>query len=137
MFCDICCSEPGFCVYCSCIICCRTITTAYGGYSFIKCEAAVEEGVICGHVAHIECALDSYLAGTVGSFDAEYYCRRCDARTNLLPHVMKLLQTCESIDSRADIEKILKVGARILRGMRDTSAKMLLRQINFALAKVR
>ncbi|XVF38250.1 hypothetical protein REPUB_Repub20aG0084000 [Reevesia pubescens] len=58
-----------------------TIDLKYGGYSYIKCEAMVD-GCICGHVAHLNCALRSNMAGTVGGsigLDAEYYCRRCDA----------------------------------------------------------
>ncbi|GFZ07493.1 CDPK adapter, putative [Actinidia rufa] len=117
MACDICCSEPGFCRDCCCILCCKTINSAYGGYSFVKCEAKLGDGIICGHIAHIDCALRSYMAGTVGGsigLDAEYYCRCCDRRTELVSHVIKLLRTCESIDSRDDIEKILNVGTLFL-----------------------
>lgn len=139
MPCDICCSEPQFCRDCCCILCCKTIDSTYGGYSFIKCEAVVEEGYICGHIAHIDCALRCYMAGKVGGsigLDAEYYCRRCDARTDLVPHVTGLLQTCESIDSRDDIEKVLKVGISILRGSQKTSAKGLLNRIESAVTKL-
>ncbi|KAA8548649.1 hypothetical protein F0562_000333 [Nyssa sinensis] len=111
--CNVCCSEPDFCRDCCCILCCRTINSASGGYSFIKCEAMVGDGFICGHVAHIQCGLRSYMAGTVGGsigLDAEYYCRRCDSRTDLVSNITKLLQTCESIESRDDIEKILNIG---------------------------
>ncbi|KAA8527617.1 hypothetical protein F0562_034988 [Nyssa sinensis] len=140
MVCNVCCSEPGFCRDCCCILCCRTINSAYGGYSFIKCEAMVGEGFICGHVAHIDCGLRSYMAGTVGGsigLDAEYYCRRCDTRTDLVSHVAKLLQTCKSIESRDDIEKILNIGICILCGSQRTSAKMLFHHIELALAKLK
>ncbi|GMP52835.1 hypothetical protein CsSME_00018511 [Camellia sinensis var. sinensis] len=139
MACDICCSEPSFCRDCCCILCCKTINSSYGGYSFIKCEAMVGYNIICGHVAHIDCALRSYMAGTVGGsigLDAEYYCRRCDMRTDLVPHVTKIFCTCESIDSRDDIEKILNVGSCVLRGSQKTSAKSLLLRIEMAMAKV-
>ncbi|KVI01526.1 hypothetical protein Ccrd_020202 [Cynara cardunculus var. scolymus] len=103
MDCDICCIEPLFCRDCCCILCSVRIDSADGdNKSFIRCEARVKDGFICGHICHIECALRSYMAGTVGGIiglDAEYYCRRCDARTDLIPHVKILLQSCESIHS--------------------------------------
>ncbi|XP_062108326.1 protein OBERON 1 [Humulus lupulus] len=139
MPCDICCAESRFCRDCCCILCCKTVDYTYGGYSFIKCEAVVGEAYICGHIAHIDCALRCYLAGKVGGsigLDAEYYCRRCDAKTDLVPHVTRLLQTCESIDSRDDIEKILKVGISILHGSRKTSAKGLLNRFQLAVGKL-
>ncbi|XP_059294075.1 protein OBERON 2 [Lycium ferocissimum] len=139
MFCDICCSEPGFCRDCCCILCCLTITSAYGGYSYIRCEATVDDGYICGHITHLECAIRSYMAGTVGGsigLDAGFLCRRCDSRTDLIPHVTKLLNICRSIDSRDDIEKILNVGICILHGSRKTNAKQLLRHIKSAMAKL-
>lgn len=139
MACDVCCSEPGFCRDCCCILCCKTTNSAYGGFSFIRCEAMISNGIICGHMAHIECALRSYMAGTVGGsigLDAEYYCRRCDKRTELVSHVTKLFRSCESIDSRDAVEKILSVGACVLRGSQKTSAKGLLRRIEFAMSKV-
>ncbi|OIS98491.1 protein oberon 2 [Nicotiana attenuata] len=139
MICDLCCSEPGFCRDCCCILCCKTISSAYGGYSYIRCEATGVDGYICGHIAHIDCALRAYMAGTVGGsigLDAEYFCRRCDSRTDLVSHVMKLLNICGSIDSRDDIEKILSVGICILRGSRKTNAKQLLHRIKSAMAKL-
>lgn len=140
MPCDICCSEPRFCHDCCCILCSKLINLEHGGYSHIKCEAVVDEGYICGHIAHIDCALRCYMAGTVGGsigLDAEYYCRRCDARTDLVSHAARFLQTCESIDSRDDIEKILSVGVCILGGSQKTSAKRLLIRFESAIAKVK
>ncbi|XP_030974275.1 protein OBERON 2-like [Quercus lobata] len=139
MPCDICCSEPRFCHDCCCILCSKLINSEHGGYSHIKCEAVVNEGYICGHIAHIDCALRCYMAGTVGGsigLDAEYYCRRCDARTDLVSHAARFLQTCESIDSRDDIEKILSVGVCILGGSQKTSAKRLLIRFESAIAKL-
>ncbi|CAN4091319.1 unnamed protein product [Withania somnifera] len=138
LICDICCSEPGFCRDCCCILCCKTICSAYGGYSYIRCEAKVNDGQICRHIAHIDCALRSYVAGTVGGsigLDAEYFCRRCDSRSDLVSHVMKLLNICRTIDSRDDVESILNVSLCILRGSRKTNAKQLLRHIKLAMAK--
>ncbi|KAF4363512.1 hypothetical protein CsatB_026209 [Cannabis sativa] len=139
MPCDICCTESRFCRDCCCILCCKTVDYTYEGYSFIKCEAAVGESYICGHIAHIDCAVRCYMAGKVGGsigLDAEYYCRRCDAKTDLIPHVTRLLQTCESINSRDDIDRILKVGVSILHGSRKTSAKRLLNRIQLAIGKL-
>ncbi|KAK4357088.1 hypothetical protein RND71_022698 [Anisodus tanguticus] len=139
MICDICCSEPGFCRDCCCVYCFKTISSAYGGYSYIRCEATVIDGCICGHIAHIDCALRAYMAGTVGgsiNLDAEFCCRRCDSRTDLVPHVIKLLNICGSIDSRDDIEKVLSVGICILRGSRKTNAKELLCHIKSAMTKL-
>ncbi|XP_043720974.1 uncharacterized protein LOC122668478 [Telopea speciosissima] len=140
MDCNICCSEPGFCRDCCCILCCKTIDWTYGGYSFIRCEVKVDENYICGHVAHMDCALRSYMAGTVGGnigLDVEYYCRRCDKRTDLIPHVRRLLQTCESLDAREEIEKILSMGLCILLGSQRTSAKKLLNHMELAMTKLK
>ncbi|GMH08435.1 hypothetical protein Nepgr_010275 [Nepenthes gracilis] len=139
MICDVCCSEPGFCRDCCCILCCKTINSASGDYSFIRCEVKTNEGLICGHIAHINCALRSYMAGTVGGsigLDAEYYCRRCDSKTDLVQHVKRLLKTCESNGSLDDIDKMLKLGICILRGSQKKSAKVLLSRIKLALQKL-
>ncbi|KAH0658582.1 hypothetical protein KY289_027330 [Solanum tuberosum] len=138
-FCDLCCSEPGFCGDCCCILCRKLITLDYDGYSYIRCEATVVDGHICGHVSHLECALRAYMAGTVGgsiNLDAEYLCRYCDSRTDLVPHALKLLNICTSVASYADIEKILNVGICILRGSQKSSAKELLHRIELINAKL-
>lgn len=139
MVCDICCSEPGFCRDCCCILCSKAIDLTYEGCSFIRCEAAMDDGVICGHLAHIGCALQSYMAGTVGGtigLDAEYYCRCCDTRTDLVSHVTKLLQTCETVESRDDIAKFLNLGASVLRGSQKLAAMKLLDHIDLVMGKV-
>ncbi|XP_060671596.1 protein OBERON 1 isoform X2 [Ziziphus jujuba] len=140
MPCDICCSEPRFCRDCCCILCSKTIKSTFGGYHYIKCEAEVGDGYICGHIAHIDCALRTYMAGTVGGsigLDAEYYCRRCDARTDLVSHVTRFLHTCESMDSRDEIEKILNIGICLLRGSQKASAKELQNYIELVTAKLK
>ncbi|CAN1193107.1 hypothetical protein LINPERPRIM_LOCUS28158 [Linum perenne] len=138
--CDICCDEPRFCRDCCCILCCKTISPAHGGYSYVKCHSVVTAGCFCGHVAHLECALRTYMAGTVGGsigLDAEYFCRRCDAKTDLVPHALKLLQTCKSMDSRDEIEKILNLGICILRGTRRNNARDLLKRIESGATKLK
>uniref|UniRef100_A0A7N1A732 Oberon-like PHD finger domain-containing protein n=1 Tax=Kalanchoe fedtschenkoi TaxID=63787 RepID=A0A7N1A732_KALFE len=139
MPCHICCGELDFCRHCSCILCCRNVRSAFGGYSYFRCEAPVSEAYICGHVAHLDCALRCFLAGTVGGvfdIDAAYYCRRCDARSDLVPHATNLLEICKSIHSGANMEKILKLGICILRGTNREPAQVLLRQIETAYYKV-
>lgn len=138
MPCDICCAEPGFCRNCCCILCCKTVDSDYGGYSYIRCLAKIGNN-ICGHIAHMECALRSRLAGTIGGsigLDTEYHCRRCDGRTDLIPLVKKFLQTCKTIDSKDAVEKMLNLGSCLLRGTKKTIAQELLHHIEVANVKV-
>lgn len=137
--CDICCSEPRFCHHCCCILCSKPVKSDFGGYSYVKCEAKVIDGYVCGHIAHLNCARRCYLAGAVGGIiglDAEYCCRRCDARMDLVPHVTKFLKIVESVNSRDDIEKILDLGVCILQGSQRSSAQGLLRRLELAMEKV-
>ncbi|CAL0325982.1 unnamed protein product [Lupinus luteus] len=140
MPCDICCVEPGFCGDCCCILCCKTIDSAYDDYSYIKCEVKFGED-ICGHIAHMECALRARMAGTVGGsigLDAEYYCRRCDGRTDLISHVNKVAKICESIDLDYDIEeKILHLGICLLRDSQKAGAKELVRHLELSISKLK
>lgn len=138
--CDVFCSKPVFCHDCCCILCCKPVdsSSTYGGCCYIKCQQTVG-GFICGHIAHIDCALRCFLAGTVGGsigLDAEYHCRHCDRRTDLISHANMLLQKCETINSRDDIGKILNLGACILRGSQKTIARELLNRIELAFSKV-
>ncbi|KAK9073873.1 hypothetical protein SSX86_006467 [Deinandra increscens subsp. villosa] len=141
MACDICCIEPFFCHDCCCILCSRSVNSANGGdHTFIKCEAVVKDEFICGHICHIECGLRSYMAGTVGGtigLDAEYYCRRCDSTTDLIPHVKNLLRSCETISKGEKMLKILNICVIILRGSTKTSAKSLLHHVQSAVAKLK
>ncbi|XP_027913721.1 uncharacterized protein LOC114173480 isoform X1 [Vigna unguiculata] len=141
MPCDICCSEPMFCRDCCCILCSKTVCTAYGGYSYIKCQVNAAGVGICGHVAHIECALRCLLAGKVGGsigLDAGYHCRRCDGRTDMISHVNNLLQTCKTTDLDDEIlKKILNLGACLLRGSEKPAAKELLRYIELTISKLK
>ncbi|KAI5400810.1 uncharacterized protein LOC127092568 [Lathyrus oleraceus] len=141
--CDICCVESKFCRECCCILCYKSVDSAYGGYSYIMCKVKLGDN-ICGHVCHLECALRSYSAGTVGGtigLDAEYFCWRCDGRTELISHVNKLLQTCEAIDTDDDDgdikEKILKLAICLLRGSEKTTAKELMSRITSAMSKLK
>lgn len=140
MPCDICCTELNFCRECCCILCCKTVDSAYGGYSYIMCKVKVGDN-ICGHVAHMECALRAHMAGTVGGMiglDAEYYCRRCDGRTELISHANKILLVCEAIDSEGDIkEKMLNLGMCLLCGSQKAAAKELMSRIALAMSKLK
>ncbi|XP_031105653.1 uncharacterized protein LOC116010397 [Ipomoea triloba] len=141
MFCGICCSEPGFCRSCCCILCSKTtISSAFGSYSYIRCKAILLDGCICGHIAHIDCALQAHMVGTVGrsyDLDAVYFCRRCDSMTDLVSYVMELLQICQSIDSRDEIEKILNSAISILHGSSNMKARQLLHHIESMMAKLK
>ncbi|GAU18849.1 hypothetical protein TSUD_228390 [Trifolium subterraneum] len=140
MPCDVCCFESEFCRDCSCVLCSKTVSFDHGGYSYIKCVVNAGDG-ICGHVAHLECALRSQLAGTVAKnigLDVEYHCRRCDGRTNLLSHVERLFQSCKSTDLDDEIKKkILDLGACLLRGSKTPVAKELLNCVELAISKLK
>ncbi|TMW83303.1 hypothetical protein EJD97_002190 [Solanum chilense] len=103
----------------------------YDGYSYVRCEVTID-GYICGHISHLDCSLQDYMAGKVGgniNLNAQYLCRYCDSRMDLVPHGLKLINTCTSISSRADTEKILNVGICILLGSQKRSGKELLHDI--------
>ncbi|CAJ1925683.1 unnamed protein product [Sphenostylis stenocarpa] len=108
----------------------------YGGFSYFKCPVNANGG-ICGHVAHMECALECFVAGKVRSLglDAEYYCRRCDGRSDMISHVYNLIQTCKTIDLDYEIKKILYIGASLIRGSERPLANKLLRSIDLAVSK--
>ncbi|KAL4200264.1 hypothetical protein AMTRI_Chr03g148840 [Amborella trichopoda] len=139
MDCNICCREVGICRDCSCVLCGKSIERGLGGHSFIRCEAVVRKEFVCGHVAHLECAVLCQMAGTVrnAGLDVEYYCRRCDNKRELFSHVSGLLQYSESLDSRDEIEKNLKLGVRILCGSRKFCARSWLKSIELVLHKLK
>uniref|UniRef100_A0A0D9VYY4 Uncharacterized protein n=1 Tax=Leersia perrieri TaxID=77586 RepID=A0A0D9VYY4_9ORYZ len=138
--CVICCKMPGFCRECCCVFCRKVVDYSFGGYSYIKCEAVLEENYICGHIGHLDCALRTFMAGTVGgsiALDVQYCCRRCDNKTNLMMHVEKLLDTCQSLQSRDEIEPILNTGLCLLRGSRQIRAKKMEKYMGSAMAKLK
>ena len=130
---------PNFYPESCCIICGRTVDYSFRGYNYIKCEAVVGENIICGHVGHLDCAFQHLLAGTVGGgtpMDVQYYCRRCDNRTNLMMHVHKLLETCLSLRSKEEIKPILPLRINILSGSRPPQAKNLENYMGLVMSKV-
>ncbi|CAN0856854.1 Protein OBERON 1 [Linum grandiflorum] len=138
--CSVCCTEPKFCGDCCCILCSKIVDPSHGGYSYIKCQSIVTACLICSHVAHLECALRVYMAGTIGGsigFDAEYLCRRCNVKTDLVPHTVKAFQACRQIDSRDEIEKILTMCICILRGTQKDHGRDLLKRIEAAARKLK
>ncbi|XP_071737037.1 uncharacterized protein [Rutidosis leptorrhynchoides] len=140
MPCDICCIEPLFCHDCCCILCSKTVNSLNGDQSFIRCEATVKDGLICGHICHVKCGLRSYMAGTVGGtigLDVEYYCRRCDSRTDLIPYVTNLFRSCEQIGYGEKIMKVLNLCVIILRGSNRPNAKALLHRVQSAVKKLK
>ncbi|CAJ2630221.1 unnamed protein product [Trifolium pratense] len=139
MPCDFCCAEPKFCRECCCILCYKAVDSTHGGCSYIMCKVKHDD-TICGHVAHLECAFRAYMAGTLGGMiglDAEYFCRRCNGRTELIPHVYKLLLTCESIDSDDVKETFLNLGINLLHGSEKAAAKELMSRIALAVSKLK
>ena len=68
--------------------------------------------------------------------DVQYYCRRCDNRTNLMMHVHKLLETCLSLRSKEEIKPILHLGINILSGSRQPQAKNLENYMGLVMSKV-
>ncbi|XP_045805265.1 uncharacterized protein LOC123898368 [Trifolium pratense] len=140
MPCEFCCAESKFCRECCCILCKKVIDSAHGGYSFILCEEKHGDN-ICGHLCHLECAFRTYKAGALGGvfdLDAEYFCWRCNAKTELISHVNKLLLVCEAIDSDDDVrEKMLNLGINLLRGSEKVAAKELMSRIALAMSKLK
>ncbi|XP_027364735.1 protein OBERON 1-like [Abrus precatorius] len=140
MPCNICCAVADFCRDCSCILCSRNVDSAYGGYSYIKCLVKTNDN-ICGHVAHMECALRDSLAGTAGgdvAIDAEYYCRRCKGRTDLVSHVKKLIESCTTTNLDSDIRKnILNLCTSLLENSKKDDARKLLIKIGKSVQEVK
>lgn len=139
MNCDICCIEFGFCRECSCILCGKATDQSVGDYCSIRCEGKLNDEFVCGHVAHLECALLCHMAGVEQSIglDVEYYCRRCDKKTNLMMHVSSILHASESLEVRADVEKNLGLALRIIQGTRQIVGRRLQNNIELSLKKLR
>lgn len=139
MNCDICCIEFGFCRECSCILCGKATDQSVGDYCSIRCEGQLNDEFVCGHVAHLECALLCHMAGVEQSIglDVEYYCRRCDKRTNLMMHVSSILHASESLKVRADVEKNLGLALRVIQGTRQIAGRSLQNIIELSLKKLR
>lgn len=139
MNCDICCIEFGFCRECSCILCGKATDQSVADYCSIRCEGKLNEEFVCGHVAHLECALLCHMAGVEQSIglDVEYYCRRCDKKTNLMMLVSSILHASESLEVRADVEKNLCLALRIIQGTRQIVGRSLQNNIELSLKKLR
>lgn len=135
--CDICCVESGFCRECSCILCGKSIDQELGEYYFIQCEGNQGEDLICGHAAHLECAVICQTAGVVRSIglDVEYYCRRCDKKTDLLKHVLGLIPTPE-LSKTVDFESSLKLALRLVQGTQQYGARILENLLQKAVKKL-
>ena len=131
MPCDVCCSEPFFCRGCCCILCGKTVSTDYGGCTYVECQENVGNG-ICGHVSHTECALQCLLAGKV---EEEYHCRRCDGRTDIISLLDNILQS-KATDLNDQVVKILSLASSLLRRSEKPAAKELLLRVELILSKV-
>lgn len=79
------------------------------------------------------------MAGTVGGsigLDAEYYCRRCDNKMDLVSHVADFSRVCRSVGSRKEAKSVLDLGLCALLGSKRAGARKLHGHINSALSKV-
>ncbi|KAH9300317.1 hypothetical protein KI387_011900, partial [Taxus chinensis] len=138
MDCDICCVESGFCRECSCILCGKCVDHDLEEYYFIQCQEKLSDEFTCGHVAHLECAIICQTGGVVRSIglDVEYYCRRCDKKTDLLKHVLGLITTPGSGKLRSDVENSLNLALRLIQGTQQTRCRSLENLIQSALKKL-
>lgn len=138
--CDVCCTEPGFCRECMCILCCKTIIPEGGESNFVRCLCKPSGEGMCGNAAHLECALHSKMAGVVKNMglDMEYLCRRCDSRTDLRELVTLLIEAVDYTAVRTHAEKSLELALEIMKGTKrgGSGARVLGHLVQTALRKV-
>jgi len=115
--CDICCSEPRFCRECKCIICCQVINPDPDVSTFFQCMHRPSGLGVCGHAAHLECALKSEMAGVVkhNGLDMEYLCRRCDNKMDLRDLITCLVEVMGKTIVRQKVEKSLQLALQIMQ----------------------
>lgn len=135
MPCDVCCSEPDFCRECLCILCGKTMKCGYSAYTSVRCFARLSGAEFCGHAAHLMCALECQLAGVVKplGLDMEYVCRRCDQKTDLRGHVVRLIDSLRYTNCRFSVEKNLGTALQIIQGTKDGGAKRLIQLLQTAI----
>lgn len=135
MPCDICCSEPHFCRECLCILCGKTMKCGYSVYASVRCFARLSGAEFCGHAAHLMCALDCQMAGVVKQLglDMEYICRRCDQKTDLREHVVRLLDSLRYTNCKISAETNLSTALLIMQGTQADGAKRLLHLVETAI----
>lgn len=135
MPCDICCSEPHFCRDCLCILCGKTMKCGYGAYASVRCFARLSGVKFCGHGAHLMCALDCQMAGNIKQLglDMEYVCRRCDQKTDLREHIVRLLDSLRYTNSKTVAETNLRTAFLIMCDAQAEGAKRLLHLVETAL----
>ncbi|XP_024384987.1 uncharacterized protein [Physcomitrium patens] len=124
--CRICCSEPSFCRECKCILCCGSFLADADGISIIRClNSPVSGHGICGHASHLECALNSQLAGSIkkSGLDMEYMCRRCDRKTDLRRTFSRLIGVMNKTATQSKVENSLQLALRIVQDPEDISSR--------------
>lgn len=122
LICHICCSEPGFCRECKCILCCKAFTVDTDDIDVIRClNRPITGAGVCNHAAHLECAVNSQLAGVIkkNGLDVEYMCRRCDRKTDLRECVSRLIESMGRITSQSKVERNLRLALRIMQDSQD------------------
>ncbi|KAH6557994.1 hypothetical protein KP509_1Z082900 [Ceratopteris richardii] len=138
MPCDVCCAEPDFCRECLCLLCGKKMRCGFNAYTSVRCFARLSGGGFCGHAAHLMCALECQLAGVVKQLglDMEYVCRRCDSKTDLRGHVVRLLDSLRYSSCRFTVEKNLGTALRIIQGTEDGGAKCLVHHLQTAIQMI-
>ncbi|KAH7425037.1 hypothetical protein KP509_11G037200 [Ceratopteris richardii] len=138
MPCNVCCSEPQFCRECLCILCGKTMKCGHNSFTSVRCFARLSGGEFCAHGAHLTCALDCKMAGVIKALglDMEYICRRCDQRTDLREHVIRLLESLRYVHCRYSAETNLTTAFQIMQGTEADGARQLLQLVESALQMV-
>lgn len=122
LVCHICCSEPGFCRECKCILCCKAFKLDTDDIDVIRClNRPIAGAGICNHAAHLECAVNSQLAGVIkkNGLDVEYMCRRCDRKTDLRESVSRLIESMGRTTLQSKVERNLQLALRIMQDSQD------------------
>lgn len=136
--CGICCAEFAFCGGCSCILCAKATDQSLENFRSLKCEGKLDNGQFCGHNAHLDCAL---LCHTVGverknGLDIEYYCRRCDTKTDLVQHMIGWICQCRCLKESKETDKNIRLMLQFIQGTQRIGGKQVQNCLESALVKV-
>lgn len=122
LVCHICCLEPDFCRECKCILCCKSFPPNIDDVVVVRClNHPVPGQGLCGHAAHLECALNSQLAGVIkkNGLDLEYICRRCDRKTDLKGTVVQMVEAVGQNAPQSTVENVLQLALRTVQDPED------------------
>ncbi|KAG0557562.1 hypothetical protein KC19_11G140500 [Ceratodon purpureus] len=147
LYCNICCIEPNFCRECMCILCCKLFARDVDDFCIIQCRntplagpnSLPSERGICGHTAHLDCALKNQLAGVIKKYrlNLEYMCRRCDRKTNLKETLSRLVsEFMNAEESKVDSSLQLLMRVMVDPGDEASSSRKIQEILLGALKKV-